>query len=344
MVHYDLSSDSSSCYYYGGNASASEAASLSDAASLSQDASDGAVWYYAVAVGRETGIFADCWGFVERLTKGFPGALFKKFAVRADAERFLFLRGVYESAAEDEDWYYAVGAGRVPGIYTHAEDALEQTCGFSGARMRKFARFWEAEAFLARFSLVLENRCAFQDSAGDRHWYARDRPWHATDPKDPASLVAFCHGSALRNGSQNASVAFACVFPHRRDWDVVARQRKAPLTNNRAEFNAVIAALRRANAEDPDRTKKLFVFTNSQLLIDTVRSWMYKWSENGWRKENGQPVKNQDLIKELLRQKGSRPVELRHVRAHIEIMSWESHWSGVAESAARNHAHAMDKC
>ena len=41
--------------------------------------------FYAVRVGRKTGIF-DSWTFVEKQVKGYPGAQFKSFTSKEEAE------------------------------------------------------------------------------------------------------------------------------------------------------------------------------------------------------------------------------------------------------------------
>ena len=44
--------------------------------------------FYAVAVGRKAGIFTD-WTAAEKQVKGFPGARYKSFLIKADAEKWL---------------------------------------------------------------------------------------------------------------------------------------------------------------------------------------------------------------------------------------------------------------
>jgi len=44
--------------------------------------------FYAVAAGREPGVYSQ-WPEAERQVKGFPGAKFKGFASRAEAEAWL---------------------------------------------------------------------------------------------------------------------------------------------------------------------------------------------------------------------------------------------------------------
>lgn len=328
--YYYNSSTSSSCYSDGGGSSI-------------EDDNEPVTWHYAVAVGKETGIFNDYWGVVNKLTSGYPGALFKKFEGYEDAERYLYLRGVYVDENDDNDWYYAVAVGRQPGIYTHFADAQDETLGYSGFRMKKFWRFWEAEAYLREFDMVLTSRCAYEDSNGDRYWTAKEKGWNPNDPKDPEAMVAFCDGSALGNGTAYCRAAYAAIFPHCRDWDVVGTlANNGRASNNRAEYTAALMALRRANAQDPDRQQKLFVFSDSELLVNSMTDWVYKWENNGWTTMRGTPVANQDLLARIVNALGDRKVQWIHVLGHSECTTWESHWNNVADTAAREAANRIN--
>ena len=44
--------------------------------------------YYAIVSGRKTGIYTD-WSIVQKLVNGFPGAIFKSFHNKHDAESFM---------------------------------------------------------------------------------------------------------------------------------------------------------------------------------------------------------------------------------------------------------------
>lgn len=150
-------------------------------------------WHYAVAAGSAS-------SRIGRLTRGHAGALVKEFAAHTDSERFLNVRGVYESLAEDADWYYAVAVGRRPGVYTHFRHAQADTRGFSCSRTQMIERFWQAEAFLSRFGMALMARCSVEDERGRRCWIARQQPRRDTNPRSPGALVAFCYANVLRNG------------------------------------------------------------------------------------------------------------------------------------------------
>jgi len=82
-------------------------------------------------------------------------------------------------------------------------------------------------------------------------------------------------------------------------------------TNNRMELMAAIAALRVLR-----RPCEVVLHTDSQYLQRGVTQWLPAWLRRGWRRANGQPVKNQDLWKSLVSEMGRHRVEWYWVRGH----------------------------
>ena len=39
--------------------------------------------------------------------------------------------------------------------------------------------------------------------------------------------------------------------------------------------------------------------SDSAYCVNTINDWIYKWSNNNWKKSNNQPVENLDLIQSL---------------------------------------------
>lgn len=66
-------------------------------------------------------------------------------------------------------------------------------------------------------------------------------------------------------------------------------------TNNQAELMAVLQ-LFRATAHLSD---DLLVLCDSQYVINCVTKWMPGWKKKGWRKADGKPVMNVELLKEI---------------------------------------------
>ena len=75
---------------------------------------------------------------------------------------------------------------------------------------------------------------------------------------------------------------------------------------------------------DPKFERPLKVFTDSELLINSLTKWLPGWKAKNWKKADGAPVKNVDLLKELEELMKKRRVSFKHVRAHTGKKDWES--------------------
>jgi len=65
-------------------------------------------------------------------------------------------------------------------------------------------------------------------------------------------------------------------------------------TNNRMELQAAIAAL--TALEEPSAVE---LHTDSNYLRDGITKWISGWKRNGWRTKTKEPVKNEDLWRQL---------------------------------------------
>ncbi|HYW20751.1 MAG TPA: ribonuclease HI [Nodularia sp. (in: cyanobacteria)] len=84
-------------------------------------------------------------------------------------------------------------------------------------------------------------------------------------------------------------------------------------TNNKMEMQAAIAALNFFDASG--QTEPITLYTDSEYLINCVTKWLPGWKKRGWKKADGKPVQNQDLL-ELLDELNTRQVNWQHVRGH----------------------------
>jgi ribonuclease HI len=66
-------------------------------------------------------------------------------------------------------------------------------------------------------------------------------------------------------------------------------------TNNQGELMAVLQFFR-ATAHLPD---DLLILCDSQYVINCITKWMPGWKKKGWRKADGKPVMNVELLKEI---------------------------------------------
>lgn len=84
-------------------------------------------------------------------------------------------------------------------------------------------------------------------------------------------------------------------------------------TNNMGELMAVLDLLR-ATAVDADQP--LTVYCDSQYVINSVTRWMPGWKRRGWRKKDGKPVLNVDLLQDIDAALEGRQVHFEWVKGH----------------------------
>ncbi len=147
-------------------------------------------------------------------------------------------------------------------------------------------------------------------------------------------LVVFTDGACSNNGSSRARAGYGVVWPYNRMLDVSKRLQGAEQTNNRAEFTALIEAQKIADKIDPTQEKPLYIYTDSELLVNSITKWLPGWKRNNWKKSDKKPVLNQDLLKEI--DGNPRPLVFKHVRAHTGRQDWESIHNDEADRLARD--------
>lgn len=218
--------------------------------------------------------------------------------------------------------YYAIAKGRVPGVYTSWGDAKKQVDGFKFPKYRKFATKEEAENFVKENSSPITMKS---------QTHVEEKAEIITE-----GLVVFTDGSAINNGKKGAKAGYAMVWPNHPHLTAGKPLEGHVKTNNRAEFMACIAALEAAAQEDPEFRETLYIYTDSELLINTVTKWMRGWKKNGWKKASGDPVMNQDLVVRLDELTNRRKVVWTHVDAHTGGTDWMSTWNDRADVLAKS--------
>lgn len=90
-------------------------------------------------------------------------------------------------------------------------------------------------------------------------------------------------------------------------------------TNNVGELLAVLDLLKATREVDDD----LLIYADSQYVINALTKWRFNWKKKGWKKADGKPVANRDIIEELDkelndRQRSGRRVKFEWVRGHAD--------------------------
>lgn len=83
-------------------------------------------------------------------------------------------------------------------------------------------------------------------------------------------------------------------------------------TNNKAELTAVLDLLQQTAHLGED----LLVYCDSTYVINSVTKWMSGWKRRGWKKGDGGPVLNVEIMKALDRAMTGRNVRFAWVKGH----------------------------
>ena len=83
-------------------------------------------------------------------------------------------------------------------------------------------------------------------------------------------------------------------------------------TNNQGELMAVLDLLHSTAGSD----EPLRVLCDSQYVINSVTQWMPGWKRRGWRKADGKPVLNRELLEALDHALAGRDVRFEWVKGH----------------------------
>ncbi|PRB14811.1 ribonuclease H [Microbacterium sp. MYb62] len=119
------------------------------------------------------------------------------------------------------------------------------------------------------------------------------------------TITAAADGSALGNPGPNGWAWYI-------DDDNWAAGGSPHGTNNQGELRAVLELLRATAGTD----EKLLIECDSRYVIDSVTKWMPGWKRKGWRKSDGGPVLNRDLLEGIDEAIRGRDVEFSWVKGH----------------------------
>lgn len=122
------------------------------------------------------------------------------------------------------------------------------------------------------------------------------------------TITAAADGSSLGNPGPMGW----CWYVDARRWGAGGAKSG---TNNIGELLAV-AELLDATARAGLAAEPLRVLCDSQYVINSVTKWMPGWKRKGWRKADGKPVMNRELLERIDRALEGREVRFEWVKGH----------------------------
>lgn len=157
-----------------------------------------------------------------------------------------------------------------------------------------------------------------------------------TDINTDKYLVCFTDGSASKNGDRNCIGSYACYFPNDIEYNI-QKIITENVTNNRAEYLAAITAMKQLFKynQDHNTNKKLIIYSDSLLLVNTVNDWMHRWQKNNWTRSSKKPLENLDLVKKLYELYNSNIITIKWIKAHSKDQSYESQMNNIVDEMSR---------
>ena len=91
------------------------------------------------------------------------------------------------------------------------------------------------------------------------------------------------------------------------------------ITNQVAELSACLCAIETiVNNNNAIKIPSIIIKTDSMYSINCITKWYNAWEKNKWKKSDGKPVDNLELIQKLHFYVSTHNIKLIHVRAHKE--------------------------
>lgn len=138
-------------------------------------------------------------------------------------------------------------------------------------------------------------------------------------PQNLDNLYIFSDGGCQKNGKKDAKAGYSVYC---KEFEIFNKTREitSKPSNNSAELSG-IRRIFRILSENQELFKKneIFIVTDSKYSIDCISKWSDNWIKNGWVNSKKEPVKNKEVIQEILEYKNKITelnVQFKHVFSH----------------------------
>lgn len=133
------------------------------------------------------------------------------------------------------------------------------------------------------------------------------------------TLYIFCDGGVKGNGKVGAKGAYSVYFGEGEFSKFNVTKMVTDPTNNKCELSGIrkICKTLIDNLELFEN-KKIVIVTDSLYSIKCVTLWYPDWLQHNWMTAKKKPVKNKELIEQIINVTKIRPVTFKHVFSHTK--------------------------
>lgn len=216
--------------------------------------------------------------------------------------------------------FYAVSCGKEIGVYTSMEEALKQTTGYPGGRVRSFPSKEFAEAFVEVFKGIpyrgkdedLSLVQAYIENKDDK----RVSDFIKTKTKE-FSWKIYTDGSYFVDLSIGGYGA-VLIYEDNYDTPIIISGYKKKCNITKMELKSVKVALEKLDTfrvvGDVD------LFTDYKLIADVMnKKILKKWVKRGFVKRNGDKVKNKKVWKVIYKLSKKYHVKYTWINGHSGV-------------------------
>jgi ribonuclease HI len=217
--------------------------------------------------------------------------------------------------------FYVVWKGSKTGVFDNWGTVQNVTAGRSDSQFMGFPSRAEAEsAFAESYTKALMKRSLSKGgSSSSTNKVASSKPLSSSRTvSNDADINIYCDGACSPNpGNSGTGVA---VYQQSTLTELWYGLYEPNGTNNTAELNGMLEAFRLAKRFSVNG-KSVQILSDSKYSIDAITKWATGWKNKGWKKADGQPIKNPELVQACysLYQEIKNNITINHVKGHANI-------------------------
>lgn len=132
----------------------------------------------------------------------------------------------------------------------------------------------------------------------------------------------YCDGSTFSNGSKHACGGIGIYWINGEYSDVSEPYTLGIPTNQKTELYAMLKTLQMIDQlikTNPTIDYQFKIHTDSEYVINCLTKWVITWQNNNWCKADGKPVKNKQLLVQIVPYyfgPNHNKITLQHVSSH----------------------------
>jgi ribonuclease HI len=316
--------------------------------------------FYAVAKGKNVGVFAD-WKECKKQVKGFSHASYKKFKTKFEAEKFI--ENKLNSNEEEEN---KLNSNEEEEIKLNSKVSKENKLNSKVSKENKLNSNEEEENKLnsneeeeikLNSKVSKENKLNSNEEEENKlnsneeeenklnsneeeeiklnSKVSKEIKLNSKVSKEGENFFVYTDGACSHNGSQNAKAGIGIYFGEN-DERNVSKRIIGKQTNNTAELTAIIETYKIIE-NDVKLRKVITIVSDSIYAIKCATSYGEKCSKNGYKKRNGTCVTNKELVKNAYEiYRNEKNVNFIHCMAHTKKTDIHSLGNACADRLAND--------